>query len=112
MTNYGGVAGEQLRQFIERIERLEEDKKAIGEDIKEVYGEAKSTGFDAKIMRQIIRIRKMDAAEQQEQESLLDLYKHALGMVVDDYEEASAAAEAISQAEKVEKSAEVEAEVA
>lgn len=87
MTNYGGVAGEQLRQFIERIERLEEDKKNIGEDIKEVYAEAKSTGFDAKIMRQIIRIRKMDASERQEQEALLDLYKHALGMLMGELED-------------------------
>ncbi|MCD6034375.1 MAG: hypothetical protein K0R63_116 [Rickettsiales bacterium] len=80
MSNYGGVAGEQLRQFIERIERLEEEKSAIAEDIREVYAEAKGTGFDAKIMRQVIKIRKMESAERQEQESLLELYLSALGM--------------------------------
>ncbi|KKB96142.1 hypothetical protein SZ25_00767 [Candidatus Arcanobacter lacustris] len=78
-----GVSGDQLRQFIERIERLEQEKANIMIDIKEVYAEAASTGFDAKIMRQIIRIRKMDKEELEEQESLLDLYKEALGMTIE-----------------------------
>jgi uncharacterized protein (UPF0335 family) len=73
------VAAGQLRSIIERIERLEEEKKAIGDDIKDVYGEAKSNGFDTKVLRQVVRIRKLDQAERQEQEALLDLYLGALG---------------------------------
>ena len=80
MAEPGGVAADQLRSFVERIERLEEEKQSIADDIKEVYGEAKGTGFDTKVLRQIIRMRKQDAAERQEQEALLDLYMHALGM--------------------------------
>lgn len=76
-----GIARDQLRAFIERIERLEEEKKAISDDIKEVYAEAKGSGFDAKVMRQIVRIRKQDRNERAEQEAILDLYMHALGMV-------------------------------
>lgn len=76
----GGVAGEELRQFIERIERLEEEKASIAEDIRDVFAEAKGRGYDAKTMRQIIKIRKMDKNERDEQESLLELYKAALGM--------------------------------
>ena len=75
----GGVAAERLRQFIERVERLEEDKQAIMTDIKEVYAEAKGEGYDTKTLRQVIRIRKMDRHERQEQEALLDLYLSALG---------------------------------
>jgi uncharacterized protein (UPF0335 family) len=70
----------QLRSFIERIERLEEEKKAIAADIKEVYAEAKGTGFDVKIMRKVISLRKKDAAERQEEEAILELYLSALGM--------------------------------
>jgi uncharacterized protein (UPF0335 family) len=81
MADVGGIAGEQLRSFVERIERLEEEKRALGEDIKEVYAEAKGTGFEPKIMRQLIKIRKMDKDEHDEQESLLDLYKRAIGML-------------------------------
>lgn len=77
-TNTGGIAGEQLRSFIERIERLEEDRKGIAEDIKEIYAGAKATGFDPKIMRKVISIRKMDQADRQEQEALLDVYMHAI----------------------------------
>jgi uncharacterized protein (UPF0335 family) len=73
------AAGE-LRAFVERIERLEEDKKTIAEDIKEVYAELKGTGFDTKAVRTIIRLRKKDQAERQEEESILDLYKSALGI--------------------------------
>ena len=75
------VAAGQLRAFIERIERLEEEKKTISDDIKEVFAEAKGTGFDTKAMRTIIRLRKKDKAEREEEESILDLYKAALGMV-------------------------------
>lgn len=78
MVQAGGIAGEQLRSFIERIERLEEEKKGIAEDIKEVYAGAKSVGFDTKIMRKMIAVRKMDQGERQEQESLLDVYLHAV----------------------------------
>ena len=70
----------QLRSFIERIERLEEEKKAIAADIKEVYAEAKGTGFDTKIMRKVVSLRKKDAAERQEEEAILNLYLSALGM--------------------------------
>ena len=81
MPDVGGVAVEHLRSFIERIERLEEEKRALSGDIKEVYAEAKGTGLEPKIMRQIIKIRKMDKDEVDEEESLLDLYKRALGMI-------------------------------
>lgn len=78
MVQTGGIAGEQLRGFIERIERLEEEKKGIAEDIKEVYAQAKAIGFDTKIMRKVITVRKLDQAERQEQEALLDVYLHAI----------------------------------
>ncbi len=81
MPDVGGIAGERLKSLIERIERLEEEKRALGEDIKEVYAEAKGDGFDPKIMRQIIRIRKRDKDDLDEEESLLDIYKRALGML-------------------------------
>jgi uncharacterized protein (UPF0335 family) len=74
------VAQDQIRAFIERIERMEEEKAAISDDIKEIYAEAKGNGFDTKVLRQIIRIRKQDAAERMEQEALLELYMAALGM--------------------------------
>ncbi|HHY50220.1 MAG TPA: DUF2312 domain-containing protein [Alphaproteobacteria bacterium] len=75
-----GVAQDQLRAFVERIERLEEEKKAIADDIKEVYAEAKGNGFDTKVLRQVIRIRKQDRSERLEQEAILELYLSALGM--------------------------------
>ena len=74
------IAAERLRQLIERIERLEDEKAALAADVREIYAEAKAVGFDAKVMRQIIRLRKMDTADQQEMEALIDTYKHALGM--------------------------------
>ena len=92
MPDIGGIAGERLRSFIERIERLEEERRTLGADIKEVYAEAKGNGFDSKIMRQIIRIRRMDKDDLDEQETLLDLYKRALGMLPE-ASPASAAAE-------------------
>jgi uncharacterized protein (UPF0335 family) len=76
------VAQDQLRAFIERIERMEEEKKAIADDIKEIYAEAKGNGFDIKVLRQVIRIRKLDHAERMEQEAILELYMTALGMSV------------------------------
>ena len=75
-----GFAAGQLRSLIERIERLEEEKTALTADIREVYAEAKGHGFDTKIMRQVIRIRRLDKADRQEQEAVLDLYMSALGM--------------------------------
>ncbi|MDA1101552.1 MAG: DUF2312 domain-containing protein [Proteobacteria bacterium] len=80
MVEVGGIAADRLRQFIERIERLEEEKAALASDVREVYSEAKAVGFDPKVMRQVIRLRKMDTADQQEMEALIDVYKHALGM--------------------------------
>ena len=74
------IAKEQLAQFISRIERLENEKSDLAEDIKEIYDEAKGTGFDVKIMRQIIRIKKQDQAKLAEQEAILDLYRQALGL--------------------------------
>ena len=74
------ISAEQLRLLIERIERLEEEKAGIGEDIKEVYGEAKATGFDVKIIRQIVRLRKLEKHQLDEQDALLDTYRNALGM--------------------------------
>ena len=84
MPEVGGIAGERLRAFVERIERLEEEKRTLAADIKEVYAEAKGSGFDTKIMRQIIRLRRMDKDDVDEQETLLDIYKRALGMLPDD----------------------------
>ena len=80
MADVGGIAAERLRALVERIERLEEEKAALSADIREVYGEAKSSGFDVKTLRQVIRLRKIDHADRQEQEALLDLYKRALGL--------------------------------
>ena len=74
------VSAEQLRLFIERIETLEEEKKGMADDIKDVYAEAKGTGFDTKTMKAIVRLRKMEASARQEAEALLDVYKTALGL--------------------------------
>ncbi|MGE4480981.1 DUF2312 domain-containing protein [Acidocella sp.] len=74
------IAGERLRSIIERIERLEEERKALASDIKDIYSEAKSAGFDVKVIRQLIRIRKQEPAEVEEQETLLDIYRRAIGM--------------------------------
>jgi uncharacterized protein (UPF0335 family) len=74
------VAGERLRSIVERIERLEEERKALASDIKDIYSEAKSAGFDVKVLRQLIRIRKQEPAEIEEQETLLDVYRRAIGM--------------------------------
>lgn len=76
-----GFAKEHLRSFIDRIERLEEERSALTADIREVYNEAKGTGFDTKIMRQIVRLRKMDKADFQEHEGLMETYKRAMDMI-------------------------------
>jgi len=79
-TDVGGIAAERLRSIIERIERLEEERKALASDIKDIYAEAKSAGFEVKVIRQLIQLRKKEPAEVEEQETLLDLYRRALGM--------------------------------
>lgn len=75
-----GFAAGQLKSLVERIERLEEEKAALAADIREIYSEAKGHGFDTKIMRQVVRMRRLDKADRQEQEAVLDLYLSALGM--------------------------------
>lgn len=80
MAQPGGIARDQLRSIIERIEKLEEEKKALADDIKDVYAEAKANGYDTKTLRQVVRLRKQDSSEREEAETLLDLYLHALGM--------------------------------
>ena len=78
MSGPGGVAGDQLRAFVERIEHIEEEIKGLTEDKKEILAEAKGEGFDVKILKEVIRIRKQDQEERQEHESLLEVYLHAL----------------------------------
>lgn len=74
------LAADRLRSLVERIERLDEERKGLGYDIKDIYGEAKSAGFDPKVLRQVIRLRKLEPSEIEEQETLLDVYRRALGM--------------------------------
>ncbi|MGX7347162.1 DUF2312 domain-containing protein [Acetobacter pasteurianus] len=76
----GGIAADRLRSIIERVERLEEERKALASDIKDIFTEAKSAGFDVRTIKQIIRLRKQEPAEIEEQETLLDIYRRALGM--------------------------------
>ena len=80
MIDVGGIAGDRLRSYIERIERLEAEKTALTADIREIFSEAKGNGFDIKIMRQIVRLRRMDRQDRLEQEELLTIYQHAIGM--------------------------------
>jgi uncharacterized protein (UPF0335 family) len=80
MTDIGGIAGDQLRSLIERIERLEEEKAALAADIREVFAEAKGNGFDVKTMRQVLKLRKMDSSDLAEQEALLDVYRRVMGL--------------------------------
>ena len=80
MSDIGGVASERLKAFVERIERLEEEKKALADDIRDVYSEAKGAGFDVKILRQVIRLRKMEPNDRNEMEEVLTIYLRALGM--------------------------------
>lgn len=79
-NDVGGVSADRLRQYIERVERLEEERAGISDDIKDVYAEAKSAGFETKVMRQLVKLRKMDSQKRQEQEELLELYKAAIGL--------------------------------
>lgn len=79
-TKVGGVAADRLKSIVERIERLEEERKALGSDIKDIYTEAKSAGFDVKVLRQLVRMRKQEPADVEEHEMLLDVYRRALGM--------------------------------
>lgn len=81
METTTAVAQGQIRSIVERIERLEEEKKAIADDIKEVYAEAKGNGFDTKTLRKVVTLRKKDRAEREEEEAMLDLYMAALGMI-------------------------------
>ena len=81
--NVGGIAADRLRSLIERIERLESEKADLSSDIKDIFQEAKSGGFDVKVIRQLIRIRKQEPNEVEEQEALLDVYRNALGMLAD-----------------------------
>jgi uncharacterized protein (UPF0335 family) len=74
-------AKDHLKAFVERIEKLEEEKKAISDDIRDVYGEAKANGFDAKALRSVVKLRKLDADERKEQDAILETYLHALGML-------------------------------
>jgi uncharacterized protein (UPF0335 family) len=80
MADPASFAKDQLKSVVERIERLEEEKQALSDDIKEVYAEAKANGFDTKVLRQVVRLRKQDSAERQEHEAILELYLNALGM--------------------------------
>ena len=79
-TKAGPISAERLKSFLDRIEKLEEERKAISDDVRDVYSEAKGVGYDVKTMRKVVSLRKMDAADRAEQETLLDTYKHALGM--------------------------------
>ena len=78
-ADQGGVAAERLRSFVQRIERLEEDKAGLGQDLKEVYAEAKGEGFDVKVLRKLISLRKRDPQQRREEEELLELYLSAIG---------------------------------
>ncbi len=89
MTTLQVSAQNQLRQYIEQIERLEEEKKALSGDIKDKYLEAKANGFDVKAMRKIVSLRKRSKSEREEEESILEVYMHALGMLIDTPEEAA-----------------------
>jgi uncharacterized protein (UPF0335 family) len=88
MTTLHGAAQSQLRQFVEQIERLEEEKKALADDIRDKFAEAKAVGFDVKALRQIIRLRKKTTDDRKEEEAILEVYMHALGMI-EDFEAAS-----------------------
>ncbi len=79
-AQHGNIAADRLRSLVERIERLEEERKALAGDIKDIYAEAKSAGFDVKVLRQLIMLRRKEPAEIEEQETLLDVYRRALGM--------------------------------
>ena len=88
-SNMNPQTAQQLKSIVERIERLEEEKRALSEDIKEVYAEAKANGFDTKILRKVISLRKKEASEREEEQSMLDVYMAALGMIPGEAEEAA-----------------------
>ncbi|HUS96042.1 MAG TPA: DUF2312 domain-containing protein [Hyphomicrobiaceae bacterium] len=98
MTTLHGAAQAQLRQFVEQIERLEEEKKAISDDMKDKFAEAKAVGFDIKALRQIIRLRKKSKDDRQEEEAILEVYMHALGMI-EEFESVGATGESMMAAE-------------
>jgi uncharacterized protein (UPF0335 family) len=98
MTTLHGAAQAQLRQFIEQIERLEEEKKAIADDIKDKFAEAKAVGFDVKALRKIISLRKKSTDDRKEEEAILEVYMHALGMI-DDFEAADGSSDSMMAAE-------------
>lgn len=79
-SDVGGVSGKRLKSYIERVERLEAEKSGLADDIKDIYAEAKAFGFDAKTMRKIVRLRKLDAEKRREEDELLELYKAAIGL--------------------------------
>jgi len=85
-SRQNGIAGDHLRAFVERIERLEEEKRSVADDIKSVYGESKAMGFSPKIIRKVIALRRKDEAERREEQAMLDTYLHALGMISEDDE--------------------------
>jgi uncharacterized protein (UPF0335 family) len=78
---HNSISADRLKSFVERVEKLEEERKAIAGDIRDIYAEAKGVGYDVKTLRKIVQLRKMDAADRDEQDAILDTYKHALGMV-------------------------------
>lgn len=80
MAKSGGVTAQQLKSIIERVEKLEEERRELGSDIREIYAEAKGNGYEPKVIRMIVRLRRMNSADRAEQEALLDTYKSALGM--------------------------------
>src|SRR4051794_28070872 len=79
-TKAGPISADRLKSFVERIEKLDEERKALSDDVRDVYSEAKGVGYDVRTMRKIVSLRKLDSADRAEQETLLDTYKHALGM--------------------------------
>lgn len=80
MSDAGGIAGDRLRNIVDKIERLEDEKREVQEQIKEVFAEAKAEGFDVKVLRQVLRLRRLKPHDRSEQEELLELYKAAIGM--------------------------------
>lgn len=90
MAQVGNIAADQLRSIIERVERLEEDKANIAADVRDVYAEAKANGYDVKALKEIVKLRKLDTHERDEQEHTLDLYKRAMGMQPDLFDEDAA----------------------
>ncbi len=112
MSDSAGVSGERLKSYIDRVERLEEEKKVLAEDIREVMGEAKSVGFDPKIIRKVIRLRKMDRDKRQEEEYLTELYLSAIGEGLPPMEKTAPAASQVAQQAPIESNTESDSEQA